>query len=473
MHEIVENQRKFFLTHVTRDVDFRLRALRTLQKTIREWEPRISEALHADLGKSATEGYMCEIGLVLGSLRDTLSKLRKWSKPRRVMASLAHFPSTCRVEANPYGVVLIMSPWNYPVLLCLDPLIAALSAGNCCVVKPSSTTPATSAVLAEMLGSIFPPEYVKVVLGGRENCNALLEEKFDYIFFTGSPSVGHGIMEAAARHLTPVTLELGGKSPCILDASANVKVAARRIAFGKILNAGQTCVAPDYLLIHSSRKQEFVTEFREAVAEMLGEHPVQNDKLTHIITPRHFKRLMGLMEGVNPVVGGQGVEETLRIEPTLLDDVTRAALRSFQKANDLKPSGEPDSATLALLDSGMGVTCHQYLVEMKNVYSELPLLQQGSLGEAVIELQNALRSLGYFAGECDGVFGEATMAAVKRFQMANVLTETGTADRSTQIRLYEGVPMSWSVFLENAVAAFGDTGLNVRQLQRKLQELEE
>ena len=322
MHEIVENQRKFFLTHVTRDIDFRLRALRTLQKAIREWEPRISEALHADLGKSATEGYMCEIGLVLGSLRDTLSKLRKWSKPRRVMASLAHFPSTCRVEANPYGVVLIMSPWNYPVLLCLDPLIAALSAGNCCVVKPSSTTPATSAVLAEMLGSIFPPEYVKVVLGGRENCNALLEEKFDYIFFTGSPSVGHGIMEAAARHLTPVTLELGGKSPCILDASANVKVAARRIAFGKILNAGQTCVAPDYLLIHSSRKQEFVTEFREAVAEMLGEHPVQNDKLTHIITPRHFKRLMGLMDGVNPVVGGQGVEETLRIEPTLLDDVT-------------------------------------------------------------------------------------------------------------------------------------------------------
>ena len=322
MHEIVENQRKFFLTHVTRDIEFRLRALRNLQKAIREWEPRISEALHADLGKSATEGYMCEIGLVLGSLRDTLSKLRKWSKPRRVMASLAHFPSTCRVEANPYGVVLIMSPWNYPVLLCLDPLIAALSAGNCCVVKPSSTTPATSAVLAEMLGSIFPPEYVKVVLGGRENCNALLEEKFDYIFFTGSPSVGHGIMEAAARNLTPVTLELGGKSPCILDASANVKVAARRIAFGKILNAGQTCVAPDYLLIHSSRKQEFVTEFREAVAEMLGEHPVQNDKLTHIITPRHFKRLMGLMEGVNPVVGGQGVEETLRIEPTLLDDVT-------------------------------------------------------------------------------------------------------------------------------------------------------
>lgn len=331
MHDIVESQRKFFLTHVTRDVEFRIRALRKLQQTIREWEPRIAEALHADLGKSAAEGYMCEIGLVLGSLRDTLSHIRKWSKPCRAMASLAHFPSSCRVEADPYGVVLIMSPWNYPVLLCLDPLIAALSAGNCCVVKPSSTTPATSAVLAEMLGCIFPPEYVKVVLGGRENCNALLEEKFDYIFFTGSPNVGHTIMEAAARQLTPVTLELGGKSPCIVDSTANVKVAARRIAFGKILNAGQTCVAPDYLLIHSSRKQEFVSEFREAVMEMLGQHPVQNSQLTHIINSRHFNRLMGLMEDASIVVGGQGDAETLRIEPTLLDDITPASLSMQQE----------------------------------------------------------------------------------------------------------------------------------------------
>ncbi len=322
MHQIVETQRRFFLTHVTRDVKFRIRALKKLQQTIREWEPRICEALYADLGKSAAEGYMCEIGLVLGSLRDTLNNIRKWSKPRRVMASLAHFPSSCHVEPQPYGVVLIMSPWNYPVLLCLDPVIAALSAGNCCVVKPSSTTPATSAVLAEMLGSIFPPELVKVVLGGRENCNALLEEKFDYIFFTGSPAVGHGIMEAAARHLTPVTLELGGKSPCIVDATANLKVAARRVAFGKILNAGQTCVAPDYLLIHRSCKDEFITEFREAVNEMLGDFPVQNDQLTHIINRRHFDRLMGLMEDASPVVGGQGIAETLRIEPTLLDNVT-------------------------------------------------------------------------------------------------------------------------------------------------------
>ncbi len=322
MHEIVENQRRFFQTHVTRDVEFRIRAFRKLQKTIREWEPRISEALQADLGKCATEGYMCEIGLVLGSIRDSLRNIRKWSKPRSVMAGLAHFPSSCRVEADPYGVVLIMSPWNYPVLLFLDPLVAALSAGNCCIVKPSSSTPNTSGVLADMLSSIFPPEYVKVVIGSHEDSNALLAEKFDYIFFTGSPNIGHHIMEAAARHLTPVTLELGGKSPCIVDSSANIKVAARRVAFGKILNAGQTCVAPDYLLIHRSCKEEFVAEFSDAVQEMLGEHPVQNDKLTHIINKRHFDRLMGIIDDATPVVGGQGVAETLRIEPTLLDNVT-------------------------------------------------------------------------------------------------------------------------------------------------------
>lgn len=322
MHQIVENQRKFFLTHTPRDVEFRRRALRKLQKAIRSWEPRIAEALHADLGKSATEAYMCEIGLALGSLRDTLKNLRKWSKPRKVSASMAHFPCSCRVEADPYGVVLIMSPWNYPVLLFLDPLIAALSAGNCCVVKPSSSTPATSSVLAEMLSSIFPPEYVKVVLGNHDDCNALLEEKFDYIFFTGSPTIGHHVMQAAARHLTPVTLELGGKSPCIVDASANLKVAAHRIAFGKILNAGQTCVAPDYLLIHRSCKDEFVTEYREAVQEMLGDYPVKNEDMVRIINKRHFDRLMGLMDDANPVLGGQGDAATLRIEPTLLDGVT-------------------------------------------------------------------------------------------------------------------------------------------------------
>lgn len=325
MHNLVEKQRQFFLTHTTLDIRYRREALKKLRSALHKWEPRICAALEADLGKCAMETYMTEIGMVQAGLSDALSHLRSWSRPKRVMAPLAQFPSRCRVVPEPYGVSLIISPWNYPVLLCLDPLVAALAAGNCCVVKPSSMSPATSAVLAEMLGSIFPPAYVSVVLGGRESIGALLEQKFDYIFFTGSPKVGHLVMEAAARHLTPLTLELGGKSPCIVDESANIRVAARRIAFGKILNAGQTCVAPDYLMIHASRKEEFVAEYRAAVLEMLGEEPLQNKEFTHIINARHFERLCGLMRDARAVVGGRSDAESLRIEPTLLDDITPAS----------------------------------------------------------------------------------------------------------------------------------------------------
>lgn len=325
MQSLVEKQRQFFLTHTTLDIRYRREALKKLRSALHKWEPRICAALEADLGKCAMETYMTEIGMVQAGLSDALSHLRSWSRPKRVMAPLAQFPSRCRVAPEPYGVSLIISPWNYPVLLCLDPLVAALAAGNCCVVKPSSMSPATSAVLAEMLGSIFPPAYVSVVLGGRESIGALLEQKFDYIFFTGSPKVGHLVMEAAARHLTPLTLELGGKSPCIVDESANIRVAARRIAFGKILNAGQTCVAPDYLMIHASRKEEFVVEYRAAVLEMLGEEPLQNKEFTHIINARHFERLCGLMRDARAVVGGRSDAESLRIEPTLLDDITPAS----------------------------------------------------------------------------------------------------------------------------------------------------
>lgn len=322
MQALVEKQRNFFLTHATRDVKFRLEALKKLRKAIKKWQPRICEALQHDLGKCRTETYMTEIGMVLAGLSENIRHLRRWSKPRRVSTPLAQFPSVSRVHPEPYGVALIISPWNYPVLLCLDPLGAALAAGNCAVVKPSSMSPATSAVIAEMLSGIFPSEYVTTVLGGRENIGALLEQKFDYMFFTGSPKVGHLVMEAAARQLTPVTLELGGKSPCIVDETADIKVAARRIAFGKILNAGQTCVAPDYLFIHRWRKFEFISAYREAVRNMLGDEPLNDESFTHIVNKRHFDRLMGLIAGSTAVLGGKGDEETLRIEPTLLDDVT-------------------------------------------------------------------------------------------------------------------------------------------------------
>lgn len=321
MDKLIERQRRYFLTHVTRDVTFRRRSLQKLRDALREWEPKLAAALQDDLGKSPAEAYMSEIGMSLAGISDALKHLRRWSTPRRVAAPLAQFPSSCRIVPEPYGVVLVMSPWNYPVLLCLDPLAAALAAGNCCVLKPSEMAPATAAVLAEMLGSVFPPEYVAVVQGGVGACNELLAQKFDYIFFTGSPQVGRIVMAAAARDLTPVTLELGGKSPCIVDETANVRLAARRIAFGKILNAGQTCVAPDYLLIHHSRKAEFIAAYREAVRSMLGDEPLKNSDYVRIVNKRHYDRLMGLMQGAEPAVGGKGDAASLRIEPTLLDGV--------------------------------------------------------------------------------------------------------------------------------------------------------
>lgn len=319
---IIEKQRAYFRTGVTRELRFRRECLKKLRRTIMAWQPRLCEALQSDLGKNAAESYMSEIGMVLSGISDALSHLRRWAKTERSFSPLAHFPSCSRVMKEPYGVALVIAPWNYPILLSLDPLAAALSAGNTVILKPSELSPATTAVLAEMLGELFPPELVSVVQGGPEVSNALLAEETDYIFFTGSPAIGKVVMEAAAKHLTPVTLELGGKSPCIIDETADIKVAATRIAFGKVLNAGQTCVAPDYAIIHASKKEEFITAYRNAVAQMVGHHPLENENFPHIINARHFTRVMGLMEGATPALGGKGDEQTLRIEPTLLTEVT-------------------------------------------------------------------------------------------------------------------------------------------------------
>ena len=322
MHTLLQQQCAYFRTGCTRAEGFRREALRKLRCALEAWESRICEALRADLGKSPTESYMCELGLCYSSLSELKSHLRRWMRPRRVPTPLSQFPGSSCVMPEPYGSVLIISPWNYPVLLSLDPLISAMAAGNCCVLKPSSQTPHVAAVLAEMLGSVFPREYVAVVQGGSEVSDALLAQDFDYIFFTGSPRVGKKVMAAAAQHLTPVTLELGGKSPCIVDASANIPLAAKRIAFGKITNAGQTCVAPDYLLIHRSVREAFVQEFARAVREMLGERPLENADYAHILSKRHFDRVRSLMQGVSICTGGGADEASLRIEPTLLGDVT-------------------------------------------------------------------------------------------------------------------------------------------------------
>src|SRR5574344_3111509 len=267
---------------------------------------------------------MSETGLVLDEIGFHLKHLARWMKNRRVHYSIFVFPASSFVSPEPFGVSLIMSPWNYPVLLCLDPLVGAISAGCTAVVKPSAYTPATSAALAKILGETFPAEYITVVEGGREQNAALLEQKFDYIFFTGSPAVGHLVMEKASKHLTPVTLELGGKSPVIVDNTANLKVSAKRILWGKLTNAGQTCVAPDYILAYEDIYEELIKEFEKVIIEFYGQDIINSKDFGRIINDRHMNRLNAILEhDKNKITFGGEVDfEKRYISPTIIRDVT-------------------------------------------------------------------------------------------------------------------------------------------------------
>ena len=322
LEKLVEKQRAYFAEGKTLPVQERIRALERLGQALKSSEAELCRALRADLGKSRTESYMCEIGLTLSELEYVKKHLRSWSKDRRVRTPLSQFHARSFTVQEPYGVVLVMSPWNYPVLLTLEPLIGALAAGNCCVVKPSAYSPETSSVMAKILRSVFPEEYVAVVEGGRQENQGLLAQKFDYIFFTGGVNVGKLVMEKASAHLTPVTLELGGKSPCIIDETANLKLAARRLAFGKYLNCGQTCVAPDYVLVHEKVKERFLGYVKEEIVRMYGERPLENPDYGKIVNRKHFDRLLGLMNPEKIVFGGESREESLQIAPAVLDGVT-------------------------------------------------------------------------------------------------------------------------------------------------------
>ncbi len=320
--EIVQAQRTFFRTGETLPIKYRLQALKTLKKAIQTHEKELLDALHTDLGKSAAEGYMCEVGLTLSEISYISKHLRRWARNKRVCTPLANFPAKSFTVQEPYGVTLIMSPWNYPVLLTLEPLVGAIAAGNCCVLKPSNYSPATSKVLTSLIAEIFPPEYVTVVTGGRKENADLLEQHFDYIFFTGGVTVGKLVMEKAAQHLTPITLELGGKSPCIVDKTANIPLAARRIVFGKYLNCGQTCIAPDYILIDESVHDEFVACVKKEIMAMYTANPLTFAAYGKIINRKHFDRILGLIDPTKVVYGGKSNPDTLQIEPTILDNVT-------------------------------------------------------------------------------------------------------------------------------------------------------
>lgn len=318
----LERQRSYFATGQTYDVSFRLEMLKTLQKSIIAHESEIFDALKKDLNKSPFEAYETEVGITLQELQYVIKHVRSWAKPKRVKTPLLHFKSTSFILSEPYGVVLIMSPWNYPLQLSIAPLIGSIAAGNCTLIKPSAYSPATSAVIAKIVRECFDEGFVAVIEGGREANQALLKEKFDYIFFTGSVEVGKTVMAAAAENLTPVTLELGGKSPCIVDCNTNLEITARRIVWGKCLNAGQTCVAPDYLLVHKDVKNDLLNSMKKYIAEFYGQHPHKSEDLPKIINRKHFDRVKELLNCGKTVVGGQYDEKTLKISPTILDDVS-------------------------------------------------------------------------------------------------------------------------------------------------------
>ena len=318
---LVTRQRSYFQTGATLPVEARLKALRKLYAAVYGHQREIHAALQEDLGKSHFESYMCETGMVLDEISCMLKHLRRWAKDETVPTPLAQFHSHSYRMPSPYGAVLIMSPWNYPFMLTLSPLVDALAAGNTAVVKPSAYSPHTSQVIGRILSQCFPAHYVAVVTGGREENTCLLKEHFDYIFFTGSQAVGREVMGNAAAHLTPVTLELGGKSPCIVDQTANIRLAARRIVFGKYLNCGQTCVAPDYIYCHRSVKNELVAEIKKQIRKQYGSEPLRNPDYGKIINEKHFNRILGLMEPEKIVWGGRADRDSLRIEPTVMDHV--------------------------------------------------------------------------------------------------------------------------------------------------------
>lgn len=319
--EIVSKQRQFFYTGATRDVSFRVEQLKKLKQGIMQYESEITEALKADLNKPEFEVYGTEFSMIFTEITDSIKHLNNWVKPQKKKLELTFLPGSAYLYPEPLGVALIIGPWNYPFQLCLLPLVGAIAAGNCAIVKPSEIASHTSHAINEVISKVFPREYIAVVEGGVETTQELLQEKFDHIFFTGGTAVGRIIMKEAAKHLTPVTLELGGKSPCIVDTDINLEVSARRIVWGKFINAGQTCIAPDYLLVHKSIKEKFLMAIADSIKEFYGENAIDSPDYARIISQKHYNRLVNYIEG-DIYFGGEYNSDSLFIAPTVINNVS-------------------------------------------------------------------------------------------------------------------------------------------------------
>ena len=319
LKSIVEKQKEFFKKDTTKSVEFRINILQKLEKAIRDNEKQILSALYEDLSKSEAEGYLTEIGIVYGEIHEALKKVKKWSKPKRVMGSLGTFPAKSYVYSEPYGVVLIMAPWNYPFNLSLSPLVASIASGNCAVIKCSKESKNTSRIIREIINKTFEEEYIYCV-DSELDYDEILHQRYDFIFFTGSARVGKIIMRVASENLTPVSLELGGKSPCIIDETADIKLSAKRIVWGKLLNAGQTCVSIDYIVVHKNIKEEFIKYLQEEI-ELRYPDAINNKSYPKIINPHHYERLLNLIKTESNVIGGKSNDNERKIEPTIFPDV--------------------------------------------------------------------------------------------------------------------------------------------------------
>ena len=321
LNKILESQRKYFQTGATLDVNLRIEKLKLLKDIIKAFEKEICTALKQDLGKSPFESFMCEIGLVLEEISFMIKNTKQLSAEKNVKTPLVNFASRSYTKPTPYGNTLIISPWNYPFLLTMGPLVDSIAAGNTAMIKPSKNSPATTQVMSKIIKACFKEDYVFLVDKDIDKARDLIKQKFDFIFFTGSAPVGKEVLRSAAEHLTPVVLELGGKSPCIVDDTANIKLAAKRIVFGKFLNCGQTCVAPDYILCHKSIAENLQKELCAQIKKQYSKKPLENKNYGKIINQKQFERLLGLIEKEKVIIGGNSNKETLQIEPTIMTNI--------------------------------------------------------------------------------------------------------------------------------------------------------
>ena len=319
LKSIVDKQKEFFKTNATKSFEYRMNMLQRLEKAIRDNEKQILSALYEDLSKSEAEAYMTEIGIVYGEIHEALKNIKKWCKPNRVRGSLGTFPAKSYVYSEPYGVVLIMAPWNYPFNLSLSPLVASIASGNCTVIKCSKESKNTSKIIRDIINKTFEEEYIYCI-DSELDYDEILHQRYDFIFFTGSARVGKIIMRVASENLTPVSLELGGKSPCIIDETADIKLSAKRIIWGKLLNAGQTCVSIDYIVVHKNIKEEFIKYLQEEI-ELRYPDAINNKSYPKIINPHHYERLLNLIKTESNVIGGKSNDNERKIEPTIFLDV--------------------------------------------------------------------------------------------------------------------------------------------------------